>query len=674
MHPHAGFFLYLRMPPKHTLLCVAVAVAALFSTVCVYSPGLSGGFFFDDFSNIEANDTLKIQSLDPSTLWRAAWSGGAGPLGRPVSMLSFALNAYFIGLDPYYFKLTNLAIHLLNGISVGLLTWLILNISHGARLSGRQRCWIAIAVAAAWLLHPFNMTAVLYVVQRMTSLAALFTFWGVIFYLLGRRRQMENRTGWPWIALSLLLCGPLAVLSKENGALLPLFLLALEFSLLRFSAATTVGQASLYSLFGVLVAIPALIVIGLLVLNPGWLQDAYVYRDFTLPQRLLTQARLLLWYLQMIVLPDPSQMAVVHDVAISKSLNVPGNTLPSILTLAVLLGLAIYVRTKAPLFSLGLLWFFMGHVLESTVLPLELTYEHRNYVPSYGIVLAVLFYMLYPLKYAKTLRLRYLVGALWVWFLAFDTWMRSEQWSDDYLFIATEVAHHPDSYRNHAILAGVHASEAKKKGEDAEDHFRLAKHHFEESLRLHPRMASSQISLIQLFNRHDRPIPLSLLSGLLENLRGPGVDASTVNAIGGLTKCQIKRKCGLAPETYNAIVDSILENPTLRGVFRANVLTYAADYYGSLLKDYSRALEYASQLKAAAPRDLQYRFIIVKWLRHKKDFDQALKELDALYQADWRGIYRGGIREMQEQVMSLRAERSSQLLSGREERIGTEDQ
>ena len=161
------------------LLCIIAATAAF------YLPGLTGHFIFDDGANIRLNPYLQMSSLDFSTLWQAASTGGSNALSRPISMVSFAVNYYFFGMDPYYFKAVNLSIHLINGILVFFLARLLimLHLRIRGEMDDQTASWIGIAVAAIWLLHPFNLTGVLYVVQRMTSLAALFTLAGLALYM-----------------------------------------------------------------------------------------------------------------------------------------------------------------------------------------------------------------------------------------------------------------------------------------------------------------------------------------------------------------------------------------------------------------------------------------------------------------------------------------------------------
>jgi len=90
----------------NTILLLSIFLSAL-----VYLPGINGPFVFDDHPNLLSNDYVKIRDLKPATLYRAAYSLKAGPLQRPVAMLSFAINYYFAGSfrKSFPYKATNLS-------------------------------------------------------------------------------------------------------------------------------------------------------------------------------------------------------------------------------------------------------------------------------------------------------------------------------------------------------------------------------------------------------------------------------------------------------------------------------------------------------------------------------------------------------------------------------------
>jgi hypothetical protein len=109
-------------------------LAAFVLTIAVYWPGLFGGFLFDDYPNIVDNHGVQPSNASFSSLVGAALSSPSSEFKRPLASLSFAANYLISGLDPYWMKLTNLVIHLLNGLLVFLLARSLLRITPvGAR-------------------------------------------------------------------------------------------------------------------------------------------------------------------------------------------------------------------------------------------------------------------------------------------------------------------------------------------------------------------------------------------------------------------------------------------------------------------------------------------------------------------------------------------------------------
>ncbi len=214
-----------------TVIPFVVLVVGLFAAIAVYTPGLSGPFFFDDIFNIQNNPNLRLAQLDPEALRLAAFSTDSGPFQRPISMASFALNFYFFGEGAASFKAVNLGIHLLNGVLIFLLSRLLLRQAArraDLRLRGDRAGLAAGLIAAVWLVHPLNLTGVLYAVQRMTSLSALFVLLALLAYLQGRLRLPDRRLqGVALLAASALfwLCG---LASKENALLLPWYIFLIE--------------------------------------------------------------------------------------------------------------------------------------------------------------------------------------------------------------------------------------------------------------------------------------------------------------------------------------------------------------------------------------------------------------------------------------------------------------
>lgn len=439
--------------PNSQRLILLAAIGGLLATVFLaYWPGLHGPFLFDDNSSITDNPALQLTSLAPVDLMHAAFSSRSGLLFRPVSMLSFAFNYYFFGDGVFSFKLVNLIIHLVNALLILWLTYRLL-VSCRRRFqfnwTNKQLGWFAVVVAAAWALHPLNLTSVLYVVQRMTSLAALFTLAAMLAYIYGRERMQYGKTGWPLVWILTPLFGILGLLSKEDAALLPLYLLTIEWLIFGFRGAENQHARNIYVFYVCGLILPGLLGFAFLATHPGWFLGGYTGRDFTLSERVLTEFRVVLLYVKWTYFPDIRQLAMYHDdLKLSTSLLSPITTLLSLLVLCALVAIALWQHKRRPLLSLGIFWFFAGQMMESTVLPLLIAFEHRNYLPDYGLLLAFFSLLLLPTtsgSHALRPSLRWTLAALTLPVLFSATFIRASEWRSYLSFAYFEALHHPAS-------------------------------------------------------------------------------------------------------------------------------------------------------------------------------------------------------------------------------------
>lgn len=433
-------------------LLLVATLLMLGATFIAYWPGLHGPFLFDDNTSITDNPALRFTSLAPRNLMQAAFSSHSGPLFRPISMLSFAFNYYFFGNGVFSFKLTNVVIHLINALLILWLTYRLL-VNYRRRFqfnwTDKQLGWFAIVVATAWALHPLNLTSVLYVVQRMTSLAALFTLAGMLAYVYGRERMQAGKTGWMLVWLLTLLFGVLGLFSKEDAVLLPLYLLIIEWLLFQFRNRDAHTARSIYVFYVCGLALPLFLGLAFLIIDPKFFLGGYAIRNFTLSERVFTEFRVVLLYIKWTFFPDIRQLALYHDdLKLSTGLLSPVTTLLSLLALCALVAIALWQRKRRPLLSLGILWFFAGQMMESTVLPLLIAFEHRNYLPDYGLLLAFFSLLLLPAASGlHVLRpsLRWTLAALTLPVLFSATFIRAGEWRNYLSFAYFEALHHPQS-------------------------------------------------------------------------------------------------------------------------------------------------------------------------------------------------------------------------------------
>ena len=354
--------------------------------VCVvaYLPGLNGPFVFDDFGSIAPLGNLG-GVMDWTTFKAFVFGGNAGPTGRPIALLSFLIDANNWPADPWPFKRTNLLIHLVNGVLLGIL---IRKILHVLDIDKQNAQWIALLSAAIWLLHPFLVSTTLYAVQRMAQLSTLFIFMGLIGHLHGRSLIEKNTPGaYAVMSLSVALFTLLAMFSKENGILLPLLIGVMEFTIISSQRKRITGLNRYWAwIFLIAPSIVIFLYLGERVFRQDFF-DVVVQRDFSIYERALTQPRVLFEYLQQWFVPSLYTTGVFQDHFVkSTGLFSPITTVVSVLFHVFIISISIINRRRWPLFALAVLFFYAGHVLESSVLNLELYFEHRNYLAAAFLV------------------------------------------------------------------------------------------------------------------------------------------------------------------------------------------------------------------------------------------------------------------------------------------------
>lgn len=334
----------------------------------VYANALDGPFVFDDTQNVRDNANIHIDSIGLDSLLRIT----AESRKRPVAMLSFALNHRVGGLEVRGYHLVNVALHLVTALIVYALTAALL--ARDPTVRERTRMPAALLAGCVFVAHPLQTQAVTYLVQRMACLAALFYLAALLLYVRGR--GAGRRVAW-WSGAAL--CWLLALGSKEIAITLPAVVLLYEWIFER-DAAVPRGAAVLAG-----VAVAATGVGALALWSAGTLD--YSHRDFTMWQRVLTELRVVVSYVGLAVAPLPSSQSLIHDVPLSRSLLDPPTTLLAALAIAAAVGGAIAAARRQRVLAFGVLFFFANLVLESSILPLELMYEHRLYLPLFGIAL-----------------------------------------------------------------------------------------------------------------------------------------------------------------------------------------------------------------------------------------------------------------------------------------------
>ena len=559
---------------KRTLLLIATSTLLVLLTCAVFWPGLYGGFFFDDEASILLADGVRLEFISRESLLQALTSARAGPLGRPIAQLSFALNYFHNGFDPFVFKLTNLAIHIACGFLVFFLTQTFLSVSTPtSKLKNIFIC--SIAMTCLWLIHPIQTLPVLHVVQRMTSLSALFLLSALLLHVRGRERA--DRTGTMFLIAAWVLFWPLSFLSKETGLLFPFFALAWELILRRAAKKHLDVFARVFS---ALTAITVICITAYSLSSAGqWIWEGYALRDFTLVERMLTEGRVIWFYLELIFLPRLEIFAIYHDdFLISSSPLSPWSTSAALLGLMFIVFIAWKVRWRAPLVSFAITWFLIGHAMESTILPLELVHEHRNYLPLLGALLlpgwALLRAMETP-NFSKIVPLTLTTAALT--YLPLITILRANQFGEVIRRTQIEAQHHPSSARTH-YQAGLALAELPDAALQSSPIHTFSRAHYERSTELDVNFKFGLLGLIHLKCMAKIPGEYSEVNELTRRLRTPPFSPGDRNVLYGLTSMSISGSLCLARTEIDNLFFAALANPAISTGARAIVYSWHADY------------------------------------------------------------------------------------------------
>ena len=423
---------------------VVVLILATAWTFALYSESLDGPFIFDDTPNIEQNKEIQLETLSFKGI-KEVFLESFQPR-RPIVNFSFAVNYYFHGYEVWGYHIFNVLIHLLNAL---VLYFLAKNTLQTPALSGRYKAPVEISLTAAllFLVHPVAVQSVAYVVQRMTSLATLFFLLSRLCYAKARLTATHKKL----LLAGSLSAGALALGSKEIAATLPIVILLYEFYFFQdlkweFAKKHVIWLGAGLFVFGLI----AFVFLGDEPFKR--ILSGYGGRDFTLGERLLTELRVVVYYLSLLVLPHPSRLNLDYDFHLSSSLIDPVSTLTSLLVLVVLTGIAIYTARRYRLLSFTIWWYLINLAIESTVIPLEIIYEHRTYLPftMIFVVFAAVFH-----RFIHDKRWRFALIGILISIMSLWTYQRAAMWGDNIAFWKDTISKSPGKSRPYTNLGVI---------------------------------------------------------------------------------------------------------------------------------------------------------------------------------------------------------------------------
>jgi hypothetical protein len=367
-------------------------------------------------------------------------------------MTSFVVNHWVTGeLNNYDLKLTNLVIHIINGLLIFILCRLLMQ----QTTLGNKTGAVSFLIALFWLLSPVNTGTTFYIIQRAVLLSTLFSLLSLISYVASRAELNYSRLKKNILLICSILFWAAGIYSKENAVILPLYILVIEFCffcdlkkyLVNFSKKNKI-------IFGSLLSVASIFVFYVLAIR-GWFN--YDDRTFSLTDRLYTQPVAVLTYIQQSLAPLHVDTGLYRDdFTVYSSLADPVPFL-SFLFFCFLFGIGIVLfnKEKFRFLAAGIFIFFSAHIIESTIFPLEIFFLHRNYFPSFGLFLFLVpsTSLLFS-KYDINKKLLYSVMIFYALFFTEHNIRQSEVYSSYDSILLNAYTRHPDSMRANLEMAG----------------------------------------------------------------------------------------------------------------------------------------------------------------------------------------------------------------------------
>ena len=598
---------------RKTVVFGAAIAAVLLLGWFIYQPASNSVYLLDDRSNLSGLASVS----DAESALQFVVSGIASPVGRPVSLASFLPQAAMWNESATPFIRVNIAIHLLNSLLACLF---FLQLTRARQVDSPNDRFIAIAAMALWLFLPLLASSSLMIVQRMATLTATFVLLALNAYLYWRSRiEFDSKPALIGMSAALVLGTMLAVLSKENGALLPALVLVMEATLLKPPASISTGNWRNWRI--VFLGLPTIAIVFVLLSYLPYSEDTIQRRDMTGWERLITQARILWEYVFNAFAARPAEYGPFHDdYPVARSILDP-LTFAAVFSWLIAIAGSIVWRRKYPLAAFAVLWFIAAHLLESTTLPLELYFEHRNYIPLIGPVFALSYSLLSVTgQYRNMARL---AVAAYVVLNAAILFSVTSLWGKPLEAASYWAVNSPNSVRAAAHLAARQMTEiAGPVGVITLQEF-VARHPEHTYLRIHELTVSCRLSS----ERDYSPV----VSDLEEALPSIKFDNSVGNLLDNLMLAISETDCnGIDRDTGRRLAEAVASNPVY-----ANDERYMSSHHllmaGIAMENGDQAAG-ARELERArtAMRSNKIDALIVSRLAAEHRFDEARDYIDQL--------------------------------------------
>jgi len=576
-----------------------LALLVIFGVI-IYANTLHSPFYLDDLHAIKDNSFIRMKEISGRNIVDAAMGYGRN---RPVAKLSFGFNYYFDQYNMVGYHLVNIFIHITTGILLFFFLKITLALFNQQTDAARKLNPITVIslsffTALLWLVNPVQIQSVTYIVQRMNSMGAMFYILSLLLYAKGRIAQQQtsreldsgpqkdgkkrhSKSYYFWFA-GCFMAGVLALGSKESTALLPVFIFLYEWYFFQDLSQKWFKRQLKYLL-------AVVILIGFLAgmyleFDPSkkftLLRD-YALGEFTMGERLLTQTRVVIYYLSLIFYPNPSRLNLDHDFPLSYSLFNPFTTFLSLIILVGLIALGLYLARKQRLISFCIFWFLGNLVIESSVIPLALIFEHRIYMPSMLVFLliVILFY-----RTIKPAWLTAVIACAVVAVCSYWTYERNKIWQD-HISLWTDCAKKsPNKPRPYSNLGQVLTRQER---------YDEALPNFLKAIQINPNFVEAQYNLGILYEKQGE------VNKALEQYRqAVQVSPNFVNAYNNLGVVLLKQD--KTDEAIKYLQQALQINPSLASAhINMGLALSNQDKLNDAVVHYNKALQISSNLPKA---------------------------------------------------------------------------
>jgi|GEM_PF-4575245 len=265
--------------------------------------------------------------------------------------------------------------------------------------------------------------------------------------------------------------------------------------------------------------------------------------------------------------------------------------------------------------------------MESTVLALDMVYEHRNYLPSIGLVMIIVGTVEQLFEKGYVLSSRFLGGALLVLFVLI-TVQRAYDWRDPIVLAERTAQHHPDSVKAQYDVGYNYLKLYKLTGD--QKYFEKGVGALKKAIAVSKTESLPFLVMLYLDASNNLSIENEFLEEVYLRLRRDPVGQPELVTVTKLVECELEKKCLLSEEVVLEIFNSLFANKYLLGESKDSMLETYGVYLYSLPERKMEAVNVLRDIVSRHPDNLQYHTNLAEVLMGSGEKTEATILMDNL--------------------------------------------